>query len=42
MKYLSIFENETAYNNAKAGLKLPHVSLITATNDVKYDPVVKS
>lgn len=41
MKYLSIFANEAAYDAAKLeGLDLPHVSLVEATMEVKFDPYV--
>lgn len=42
MKYLSVFENEAAYTSAKAGsdFNLPHVSLVSSTNVVKFDPIV--
>jgi hypothetical protein len=41
-EYLSIYETEAAYTTAKAGesFDLPHVSLVTATMDVKFDPYV--
>lgn len=39
MKYLSVFETEEAYNTAKSNLDLPHVSLISATMGVKFDPL---
>lgn len=39
MKYLSVFETEAAYLAKKDNLDLPHVSLIAATMEIKYDPV---
>lgn len=40
MKYLSKFETEADYTAEKSTLDLPHVSLIAATMEVKYDPYV--
>ena len=38
MKYLSKFETVAEYDAAKNSLDLPHVSLISATMGVMYDP----
>lgn len=39
--YLNKFENQTGYTNAVMGVgfKLPHVSLVESTNEVKYAPI---
>ena len=40
MKYLSKFETRADYDAAKSNLDLPHVSLISATMGIMFDPYV--